>query len=552
MDVMAGDRPFGNRRGTRSAVVARRGMMATSQPLASAAGLDALRAGGNAVDAAVTAAAVLAVVEPTMTGIGGDLFALVFDARAGRLLGLNASGRTGRAASADALRRAGHDRIPARGPLAVTVPGAVAGWAELLARHGTFTLERALRPAIEYAAHGFPVAEIVAGQWQSVEAELAADPGAAATFLSGGRAPRAGDVFRNPELAATLERVAQGGRDAFYGGSVARDICRHLAERGGLLDERDFAACAAEWVTPVGTTFHGAHVFELPPNTQGFVVLEMLNMLEGDDLRALGHNSAACLHLIIEAKRVAFADRDAWLADHAHVPARLLDRLISKGYARERRALVDPSRAAAQVLPLAWRGGDGDDGVATPVPTGAGDTVYLTAVDADGNAVSLIQSLFESFGSAVVPPGTGVALHNRGSLFVLDPDHPNALGPGKRPLHTLIPAMALRGGRPWLSFGVMGGDLQPQGHVQVLVNLIVFGMNVQEAGDAARVRHSAGGVAVESGIDDRARAGLEERGHTLVESPGVFGGYQGILIDRDRGILAGGSDHRKDGQAVGY
>ncbi len=438
-----------------------------------------------------------------------------------------------------------------RGPLSVTVPGAVRGWAELLARHGTITIAQALAPAIGYARDGFPVGEIIAGQWQAVEPVLAADEGAAATFLPGGRAPRAGELFSNRDLASTLERIATGGADAFYRGAPARAICRCLAAGGGLIDEDDFAACAAEWVEPIRTSFRGCEVVELPPNTQGFVVLEMLNILERDDLRALGHNSAACLHLLAEAKRVAFADRDARLADAAQVPAHVLATLISKEYAAARRAEIDPCaggreraarplrRALERREPRASR-------------AGTGDTVYLTAVDGEGNAVSLIQSLFESFGSGIVAPGTGVALHNRGSLFALDPRHPNCLAGGKRPLHTLIPAMVLRAGRPVLSFGVMGGDLQPQGHVQVLLNLLEFGMNVQEAGDAARIRHAGDGIAVESGIDADARAGLAERGHRVVESPGVFGGYQGILIDHEAGVLLGGSDHRKDGLAIGF
>jgi gamma-glutamyltranspeptidase / glutathione hydrolase len=524
-------------------------MIATSQPLASAAGLDVLRRGGNAIDAAVTAAAVLSVIEPTMTGIGGDLFALVFDARSGALHGLNSSGRAGSRADLHRLRADGRRAMPLRGPLSVTVPGAVRGWDELLRRHGTVSLGRALRPAIEYARDGFPVCEIVAGQWQAVESVLAADAATAATFLPRGRAPGAGEVFVNPDLARTLEMIAKDGADGFYCGETARRVCGHLAASGGLLVEADFAACSADWVEPLRTTFRGVEVCELPPNTQGFVVLEMLNILEGDDLRALGHNSAAYLHLLAEAKRIAFADRDAWLADAGSVPPPLLAALVSKEYAKARRADIDPSKAAMDVH--AARGEASVPARPSAPPTGAGDTVYLTAVDGEGNAVSLIQSLFESFGSAVVAPGTGVVLHNRGSLFVLDPDHPNRLAAGKRPLHTLIPAMVCRGGRPILSFGVMGGDLQPQGHVQVLLNMLEFGMNVQEAGDAARIRHSADGVAVESGIDDDARAGLAARGHRVVASAGVFGGYQAIGIDAEAGVLMGGSDPRKDGLAIG-
>ena len=524
-------------------------MIATSQPLASSAGLDVLRRGGNAVDAAVTAAAVLSVVEPAMTGVGGDLFAIVHDSRTGRLEGLNASGRTGRAATCDAPTRAGHSRLPSRGPLSVTVPGAVDGWSELLARHGTFTLAQALAPAIGYASDGFPVCEIVAGQWQSLDSVLAHEDETAAVFLPGGRAPQPGEIFRNPTLARTLESIAAGGRDAFYRGPIARAICRHLVSRGGLVDDDDFAASRADWVDPIRSTFRGCDLFEMPPNTQGFVVLEMLNILEGYDLRALGHNTAECLHLLVEAKRIAFADRDRFLADADHVDPAVLAALISKEYAEERRRAIDMSRAARRVGPHA-SGRSGDE--ATAPPAGAGDTVYLTAVDGSGLAVSLIQSLFEPFGSGIVPPGTGILLHSRGSLFALDPGHPNALGPRKRPLHTLIPAMVMRDGQLWLSFGVMGGDLQPQGHVQVLMNVIEFGMTIQEAGEAARIRHSADGVAVESGISGEARAGLVARGHHVIESLGVFGGFQGIQIDPDSGVLMGGSDPRKDGLAIGF
>ena len=524
-------------------------MIATSQPLASSAGLAVLRRGGNAVDAAVTAAAVLSVVEPAMTGIGGDLFAIVHDSRTGRLDGLNASGRTGRAAACDSMIRAGHSRVPARGPLSVTVPGAVDGWSELLKRYGTLTLAHTLAPAIGYAADGFPVCEIVAGQWQGLAPVLANEAETAAVFLPGGRAPRPGEIFRNPTLARSLEQIAAGGRNAFYRGPLARAISRHLAERGGLVDEDDLAASGADWVEPIHATFRGFDVFELPPNTQGFVVLEMLNILEGHDLRALGHNTADCLHLLVEAKRVAFADRDRFLADPDRVDPAVLATLISKDYAADRRRSIDMSRAAPRVDPYTFEPLGRD---AAAPPAGAGDTVYLTAVDGSGLAVSLIQSLFEPFGSAVVPPGTGILLHSRGSLFTLDPGHPNALGPRKRPLHTLIPAMVMRDSRLWLSFGVMGGDLQPQGHVQVLLNLIEFGMTIQEAGEAARIRHSADGVAVESGISQEARAGLAERGHRVIESPGVFGGFQGIQIDPVSGALLGGSDPRKDGLAIGY
>jgi gamma-glutamyltranspeptidase/glutathione hydrolase len=547
---LPGDRPAPNPRATRSVVMGRQGMIATSQPLASAAGLQVLREGGNAVDAAVTAAAVLSVVEPTMTGIGGDLFAIVFDPRAGKLAGLNASGRSGYAATPAEFGKRGLTAVPERGVLSITVPGVVDGWAELLAKHGTIPLARALRPAIEYARNGFPVSEIIAYQWRGVEEVLAADRAAAATFLVEGHAPAPGEVFANPHLASTLEQIASGGRDAFYKGAIAQAIVADLRARGGLLDARDFAEHHADWVDPIGTSYRGVDLFELPPNTQGFVALEMLNILEGYDLKTLGHNTAAYLHLLVEAKRIAFADRDAWLADPASVPADVLRRLISKDYAASRRKEIDPNRAAASYAPMASGGrmpaGAGIDIEAT------GDTVYLTAADGKGNVISLIQSLFDAFGSGIVAGDTGVALQNRGSLFVLKPGHPDEIAPHKRPMHTLVPAMVMKDGRPWLSYGVMGGDMQPQGHVQVLLNLVEFGMNVQEAGEAPRFRHSAAGLAIESGVSPEARFGLGQRGHRLVDTIGAFGGFQGILIDPRSGVLMGGSDPRKDGLAIGF
>ena len=543
-----GDRPAGNPRATRSVVMARHGAIATSQPLASAAGLRVLQQGGNAVDAAITAAAVLAVVEPTMNGLGGDLFAIVYDARTKQVRGLNASGRAPAAGTPAEFAKRGLADIPYRGVLSISVPGVVDGWHELLSKHGTVSLARALEPAIAYARDGFAVSEIIAAQWNDEERTLAPDPAAAATFLPGGRAPMAGDVFRNPKLAATLDTLARGGRDVFYRGAIAKAIAADIQQRNGLLAASDLAAHRSDWIDPISTTYRGYEVLELPPNTQGIVALEMLNILEGFDLKSLGHNSAAYLHLLVEAKRIAFADRAAWLADPAAMPKPVLDTLRSKEYAAARRKEIDPAKAAADYRAYA-AGGAGP----APEPRAArGDTIYLTAADRDGNVVSLIQSIFESFGSGIVAGDTGIALHNRGSLFSLRAGHPNVLAPGKRPLHTLVPAMVLKDKRPWLSFGVMGGDMQPQGHVQVLLNLIEFGMNVQEAGEAARFRHSAAGLAVESAIAAEARAGLGSRGHTVIDSRGVFGGFQGILIDARTGVMMAGSDPRKDGLAIGY
>jgi gamma-glutamyltranspeptidase/glutathione hydrolase len=546
---LPGDRPAANPRSTRSVVLARNGIVATSQPLASAAGLRVLQEGGNAVDAAVTAAAVLSVVEPTMNGLGGDLFAIVYDAKTKTVRGLNASGRAPAAATPAEFKRRGLSDIPYRGVLSVSVPGVVDGWHELLSKHGTIPLARAIEPAIAYARDGFAVSEIIATQWKAEEQVLAEDPAAAATFLPGGRTPAPGDVFRNPKLAATLDQIARGGRDAFYRGPIAAAIAADIERRNGMITAEDLAAHRSDWIEPISTTYRGCDVLELPPNTQGIAALEMLNILEGYDVKALGHNSAAYLHLLVEAKRIAFADRDAWLADPSSVPPAVLTRLVSKEYAAERRREIDLQRAAREYRPLAIGKSSAE---IEAHPEARGDTIYLTAADRNGNVVSLIQSIYESFGAGIVAGDTGIALHNRGSLFSLQPGHPNVIAPGKRPFHTLVPAMVLREKRPWLSFGVMGGDMQPQGHVQVLLNLIDFGMNVQEAGEAPRFRHSSNGLALESAIGGNVRAALETRGHRVMTAFGAFGGFQGILIDPRSGVMMGGSDPRKDGQAVGY
>ncbi|MGB2718018.1 MAG: gamma-glutamyltransferase [Vicinamibacterales bacterium] len=544
-----GDRPAPNPRATRSVVMATNGIIATSQPLASAAGLRVLLQGGNAIDAAVTAAAVLAVVEPTMNGIGGDLFALVHEGRGGTIKALNASGRAPAAATPDEFRRRKLDQIPYRGPLSISVPGVVDGWNELLSKYGTITLAQALEPAIGYARNGFPVAEIVSVQWKDAEGALARDPAAAATFLPGGKAPGAGDIFRNARLAATLDTLAKGGRDAFYRGPIGQAIAADMKRRDALLAETDLAEHASNWVEPLSTNYRGYDVLELPPNTQGIVALEMLNILEGYDLKSLGHNSAAYLHLLVEAKKAAFADRDAWIADFESVPPAVIRRLLSKEYGAQRRKAINPDRAVESYPALAV---DGRTAPEEHPPEARGDTIYLTAADSHGNVISLIQSIFENFGSGIVAGETGIVLHNRGSLFSLSPRHPNVVAPGKRPFHTLVPAMVLREKRPWLSFGVMGGDMQPQGHVQVLLNIIDFGMNVQEAGEAPRFRHSAAGLALESAISAEARFGLNQRGHRIISTVGAFGGYQGILIDPRTHVLMAGSDPRKDGLAVGY
>jgi gamma-glutamyltranspeptidase / glutathione hydrolase len=548
-----GDRPAGSARGTRSPVLGRNGVIATSQPLASAAGLQVLQAGGNAIDAAVTAAAVLAVVEPTMTGIGGDVFAIVYDAKTKTLRGLNSSGRAGSSANADALVAKGMTQMPGEGVYPVTVPGAMAGWVELLEKHGTITLARALEPAIRYARDGFPVSEIIADQWVDAAGRVSQDPAAAAVFLPGGRAPKPGEIFRNPDLARTLEQIARGGRDVFYRGPIGAAIAADIQTRGGFLTAADFASHRADWIDPISTNYRGYEVYELPPNTQGFVALEILNILEGYDIKSLGHNSGDYLHRLAEAKRIAFADRAAYLADPELVPPSTLKALIAKDYAAARRREIDPARAAPGYKPgvFAEAGGTASHGASFD-GRDRGDTVYLAAADGQGNAISFINSLFSEFGSGIVTGGTGVVLHNRGAGFTLAKGHPNRLAPGKRPLHTLAPAFVMKDGKPFMPFGVMGGDNQAPAHVQVVVNIVDFGMNVQEAGEAARARHTADGLAAESGIGEAVRASLRQRGHLVMDGLGLMGGYQAVMIDPATGVLMGGSDPRKDGLAIGW
>jgi gamma-glutamyltranspeptidase/glutathione hydrolase len=552
---LPGDRPAANPHATRSVVYGRNGMIATSQPLASVAGLKVMQDGGNAIDAAVTAAAVLAVVEPSMTGIGGDLFAILYDGKTKTLRALNASGRSAYAASPDVFAARNLTRIPSTGVLSVTVPGVVEGWSELLSKYGTIPMSKAVAPAIGYAKNGYAVSEIIGGQWKNSERKLAADPVTAATFLPSGHAPRPGEVFTNPHLAATLQTIAAGGRDAFYKGPIGRAIVVDMKQRDGLLDERDFAQHTADWIEPISTSYRGYDVYELPPNTQGATVLEMLNILEGFDLQSMGYQSPAYLHALVEAKRIAFADRAAYVADAASVPPAVLKTLISKEYAALRRKDIDPMRAAESYKPATIPGvtsSAGDEADQNFTGFDRGDTIYMTVADGKGNFVSLIQSLFSDFGSGIVAGDTGIILHNRGSLFNLTPGHPDQIAPHKRPLHTLIPAFVMKDGRPWVSFGVMGGDHQAQGHAQVVVNLVDFGMNIQEAGEAARVTHGNNGLQVESGVPEAARAGLLERGHKVTVSVGAFGGFQGIMFDPRTGVLMGGSDPRKDGLAIGW
>ena len=544
-----GDRPAGNIRGTRSVALGRNGMIATSQALASAAGLKALQDGGNAIDAAITAAGVLAVVEPSMNGIGGDLLAIVWDAKTKKVYALDATGRSAYGATPEEFAKRGLKSMPGSGPLSVDVPGVVDGWSQLLTRFGTISLGKALQPAIKYARDGFPVQEIIADDWNDAAKRLSQDAAAAKTFLPNGQPPQHGEVFANPRLAATLELIAKGGRDAFYKGTIARAIIADMRVRNGLLDERDFSEHKSDWVEPIQTTYRGHDVLEMPPSTQGFVALEMLNILEGFDIKALGHNTAEYLHLVIEAKKIAFADRAAYLADRDAMAKDALKTLLSKDYAAMRRKEISMEKTG-NYKP----GGLGATTSQDVDFTGAdlGDTIYMTAADGQGNVISLIQSLFGSFGAGIVAGDTGITLHNRGSGFNLTAGHPNEIAPHKRPLHTLVPAMILKDGKPFVSFGVMGGDNQAQAHAQVVMNLIDFGMNIQTAGEAARMRHGGQELSLESGIGDEVRTALSARGHKPRDGRGAMGGFQGIMIDPRTGVLMGGSDLRKDGLAIGW
>jgi gamma-glutamyltranspeptidase/glutathione hydrolase len=523
-------------------------MVATSQPLAVGIGLDVLRAGGNAIDAAIAANVALGLVEPMSCGLGGDLFALVSLADTGRLLGLNGSGRASRGATLDFFRERRLDRVPLRGPLSWTVPGCVDGWAALHARLGRLPWRDLFRPTIDAARHGFPVTPIIAAAWDADADLLSKDPGSSATYLPDGRAPRPGEAFRNPALADVLSAIASDGPAAFYRGDIGVQLAASARDFGSPLSRDDLARHVSTWVEPLAIPFAGVEVWELPPNTQGVAALEILNILSAFGLERLRADPQTFAHVFVEAKKLAYENRARFYADpdFARIP---VERLLRPEHGEAQAARIDPDRAAL-----------------VADPTGgllASDTVYVTAVDRDRNAVSLIQSLYYGFGSGVTPRGLGFAMQNRGSLFSLDPRHPNALAPGKRPFHTIIPGMATHRGRPIFSFGVMGGDMQPQGHVQILFNFLVRGMDPQAAGDAPRIRHDGsstptgdemrdgGTVHLEPKTGEEVAHGLRRRGHRVEISTGGYGGYQGIRIDWERGLLVGGSESRKDGLALG-
>ena len=548
---IGGDRPTGREFATRSEVIAKHGMAATSQPLATQVAIDILKQGGSAVDAAIAANAAIGLMEPTGNGIGGDLFAIVWDAKTQHLYGLNASGRSPASLTLEEFRRRKLTSIPAHGPLPVTVPGCVDGWFALHEKFGRLPMKDLLAPAIQYAQEGFPVSEIIAAGWRGSRRSYRQYPGFLETYFPNGDGPQTGDIFRNPMLASTLQKIADGGRDEFYKGDTARTIADFMQRHGGFLSYDDLASHTSEWVEPVSTNYRGYDVWELPPNGQGIAALQMLNVLEGFDVKAAGFGSVDYLHWFTEAKKLAFEDRARLYADMKFVDVPVAT-LISKDYAAERRKLIDQQESA------------GEYAVSLPHALEEGDTIYLTVADKDRNMVSLIQSNYRGFGSGMCPDGLGFCLQDRGELFDLTEGRFNTYAPKKRPFHTIIPAFVTKDGKPFLSFGVMGGATQPQGHVQIIVNMIDFGMNTQEAGDAPRILHQGssqptgermtggGTIALESGFGNDVRDGLKARGHKLRPAPGSFGGYQGIRYDAERDVYFGASESRKDGIAAGY
>lgn len=549
--VLGADRPAGRAFATRSPVLAQHGMVAAAHPLAVQIGVEVLKKGGSAIDAAIAVNAALAFLEPVACGVGGDLFAIVWDPGTRKLWGLNASGRAPGALSIDKVKPQQDGTIPPYSPYAWTVPGCVDGWIELHARFGRLPLKDVLAPAIAYAREGAPVPQVIAASWTRSVPRFGDKPGFAEVFLPGGRAPREGEVFANPALARTLEAIAVRGRDGFYAGDVAKALVAFSDRVGGFFSLADLAGHRSEWVEPISTTFRGHTVWELPPNGQGLAALQMLNILQARDLPALGRDNPDFWHLLVEAKKLAYEDRARLYADPAFSPVPV-SQLLDGDYARRQAERIDMRRAARRLEP-------GNPALRS------GDTTFLVTADARGQMVSLIQSNYTGFGSGYVVPEFGFGLHNRGAQFALDPRHPNVLAPGKRPFHTIIPAFVTRDGVPLMAFGVMGGDMQPQGHVQILVNLLVHGMNLQEAGDAARFYHTGsseptgtmmedGGVLhLESGVPFEVRQELLRRGHRLVEASGIsFGGYQAIWRDPTTGVLTGATESRKDGCALGY
>jgi len=551
LTALAADRPEGRAFATRSVTFSRHGMVAAAHPLAVGIGLDVLKAGGSAVDAAIATNAALGFLEPTSCGLGGDLFAMVWDPATAKLYGLNASGRAPRALSIDKVPPTDEGTIPVYSVYSWTVPGCADGWFELHKRFGRLPMDEVLAPAAALAREGAPVPQVIAGAW-ALGAERFRDmPGFADVFMPGGKVPAEGEVFSNPALAKTLELLAAGGRDVFYEGQIASELVAYSKKVGGFFSAEDLADHASEWVEPISTTYRGLTVWELPPNPQGLAALQMLNILENFDLAAMGRDSTDFWHVLVEAKKLAYADRARFYADpqFAEVP---VAELLDKGYAERRAKLIDMEHAARTVDP-------GNPALAH------GDTTFLVAADSSGMLVSLIQSNYTGFGSGYVVPSLGFGIQDRGALFSLDEGHPNVLEPGKRPFHTIIPAFMGWNGMPDTAFGLMGGDMQPQGHVQIVVNLVDFKMNLQEAGDAPRFHHTGsseptgtvmtdgGTLHLETGLPPEVYRDLAQRGHRIqVVNPAVFGGYQIIRRDPATGVLAGATESRKDGMAAGY
>ncbi len=546
--LAAQDRVTGHNFATRSEVIAVHGMAATSQPLATQVCLDILKSGGNAIDAAIAGNAVLGLVEPTGNGIGGDLFAIIWHAESGQLYGLNASGRSPKSLTLDYFLDNGYTSIPAYGPLPVSVPGCVDGWFEMHKKFGSLDMEKILAPAIQYAREGFPLTELIAYYMELSAVRLQKYPGFSETYMPGGKTPAKGEIFRNPNLANTLEKIAKGGRDAFYKGEIAKTIDKYMKAQSGFLSYDDLSSHKSEWVEPLSANYRGYDLWELPPNGQGTAALQIMNLLEGYDISSMGFGSEDYIHTFVEAKKLAYEDRAKYYSDPDFnlLP---IDQLISKEYAAERRKLIDPDRAART-----YPAGELEQG----------NTIYMTVADGQGNMVSLIQSNYRGMGSGMTPDGLGFILQDRGELFSLEEGHFNCYAPGKRPFHTIIPAFITKDGKPLMSFGVMGGGMQPQGHAQIMVNMIDFGMNLQEAGDAPRIHHigsseptgtkmkDGGRVLLETGFDYEVIRELIKKGHTIQFDVGGYGGYQAILYDEKNGVYYGASESRKDGQAAGY
>ena len=542
------DRITGELFSSRSETIAKNAMVATSHPLASQVGIDILKKGGNAIDAAIAANATIGLMEPTGNGIGGDLFAIVWIEKEKKLYGLNASGRSPKDLTIAFFKKKNFEKIPSFGPLSVSVPGCVDGWFELHKKFGSLEMKDVLEPAINYAENGFPVTELVSHYMMLSSEFYSKYPNFKETFTINGRPPQKGQIFKNPFLAKTLKAIAIQGKSGFYEGEIAKKISEFIIEQGGFLSEWDLKNHRSEWVNPVSTNYRGHDIWELPPNGQGIAALQILNILEGFDIGAMGFGSAAYIHHFVEAKKIAFADRAKYYADldFNEIP---VDYLISKTYANQRRNEINSYKAARAV---------------DAAEIENGDTIYLTTADSEGNMVSLIQSNYRGMGSGMVPKGLGFMIQNRGELFSLEQGHYNAYEPLKRPFHTIIPAFITKSGKPLISFGLMGGAMQPQGHAQIVINLIDFGMNLQEAGDAPRIRHSSGQqptgglmtdggqVSLESGFDYKEIRKLMQYGHKVNYSNGSYGGYQAIMYDSENGVYFGASESRKDGNAIGY